>query len=117
MNPWALFIQLKSPEISVVTSNGTNHFGLVRLEYSGPALKVVLSDWSGHFSLSDRNVPFHLIKLCLPSTTLLYPAYKNNNQMRSGLGRVCATGMYHSIGHMKFPKFQTGSFVECKVSL
>ena len=27
---------------------------------------------------------------------------------------VCATGMYRSIGHVKFPKFQTGIFVEWK---
>ena len=27
------------------------------------------------------------------STALLYPAYKNNNQMHIGLGRVCAAGM------------------------
>ena len=66
MNPWALFMQPENPEISVSTSNGTNHFGLVRLEYSGPALKVVHSDQSSHFSWSDWNVPFHLTKLCLP---------------------------------------------------
>ena len=36
---------------------------------------------------------------------LLYPTYKSNNQTRGGLGRVCATGMYRSIGLMEFPKF------------
>ena len=36
-------------EISAGTSNGTNHFGLVRPECSGPALKVVLFDRYGHF--------------------------------------------------------------------
>ena len=59
-------MQPENPEISVSTSNGTNHFGLVRLEYSGPALKVVHSDRPGHFSWSDRNVPFHLTKLSPP---------------------------------------------------
>jgi len=44
----------------------------------------------------------------------LYPACKNNNQARGGLGRVCATGMYRSIEHVKLPKFQTGIFVEWK---
>ena len=107
----ALSIQPKIPVISVATSNGTDHFGLVRPEYSGPALKVVLFDRSGHFGRSDRNVPFHLTKL------LLYPACKNNNQARGGLGRVCATGMYRSIEHVKFPKFQTGIFVEWKASI
>ena len=47
-----------------------------------------------------------------PNAALLYPAYKHNTQTCGGLGGVCATGMYHSIGHMKFPKFQTGIFVE-----
>ena len=63
---WALSIQPKIPVISVGTSNGTDHFGLVRPEYSGPALKVVLFDRSGHFGRSDRNVPFHLTKLLSP---------------------------------------------------
>ena len=62
----ALSIQPKSPEISVGSSNGTDHFGLVRPEYSGPALKVVHFDRSGHFGLSDRNAPFHLPKLLSP---------------------------------------------------
>ena len=39
---------------------------MVRSEYSGPALKVVLFDRSGHFGRSDRNVPFHLTKLLSP---------------------------------------------------
>ena len=62
----ALSIQPKIPEISVGSSNGTDHFGLVRPEYSGPALKVVHCDRSGHFGRSDRNVPFHLPKLLSP---------------------------------------------------
>ena len=36
------------------------NFGLVRPEYSGPALMVFHFDRSGHFGQSDRNVPFHL---------------------------------------------------------
>ena len=66
---------------------------------------MVLFDRSGRFSRWDRNVPFHWT---------LYPACKNNNQVRGGLGRVCATGMYRSIEHVKFPKFQTRIFVEWK---
>ena len=38
----------------------------------------------------------------------------HHNKTRGGLGRVCATGMYRSIEHVKFPKFQTGIFVEWK---
>ena len=66
MSHWALSIQLKISDILVGTSNGTDHFGLVRPEYSGPALKVVHCDRSGHFGRSDRNVPFHLPKLLSP---------------------------------------------------
>ena len=43
----ALSIQPNIPEISVGTSNGTDHFGWVRPEYSGPALKVVHFDRPG----------------------------------------------------------------------
>ena len=60
------FHSTQVPVISVATSNGTDHFGLVRPEYSGSALKVVLFDRSGHFGRSDRNVPFHLTKLLPP---------------------------------------------------
>ena len=34
-----------------------------------------------------------------------------------GLGRVCTTEMYRSIGHVEFPKSQTGIFVEWKATL
>ena len=44
----------------------TDHFGLVQPKYSGPALKVVHFDWTGHFGRSDQNVPFHLTKLLSP---------------------------------------------------
>ena len=37
--------------------------------------------------------------------------------MHDGLGRVCATGMYCFIGQVKFPKVQTGIFVEWKAPL
>ena len=39
-------------------------------------------------------------KIVVLSTALLNPVYKNNTQTRGGLGRVCATGMYRSIGHV-----------------
>ena len=63
---WALSIQPKTPVILVGTSKGTCHFGLVRPEYSGPALKEIHFDRSGHFGRSDLNVPFHLTKLLSP---------------------------------------------------
>ena len=43
-----------------------NHFSLVRPEHTGPTLKVVHFDWSGHFRWLNRNVPFHLTKLMSP---------------------------------------------------
>ena len=54
--------------------------------------------------------------IVVPRTALLYPTYNYNNQTRGGLGRVYATGMYRSIAHVEFPKFQTRIFVEWKVT-
>ena len=62
----AFSTQPKIPESLVGTSNGTDHFSLVQLEYLGPALKLVLFDQSGHFSQLDWNVPFLLTKLLSP---------------------------------------------------
>ena len=59
-------IQPKIREILVGISNGTDSFGLLWLAYSGPALKVVLFDRSGHFSQLDWNVPFLVTKLLSP---------------------------------------------------
>ena len=109
---WALTIQPKIPEISVGTSNGTDHFGLVRLEYLGLALKVVHFDRSDHFGWSEGNVPLHFTKLLFPVLLFWILLTENNNQTLRGLDRVCAPGMYRSTGHVKFPKFQTGIFVE-----
>ena len=88
---------------------------MVRLEYSGPAIKVVHFDRSGYFGRSDGpKCLFPFDKIVVSTTALLYAAYKNNNQTRGGLGWVYATGMYRSIGRVKFPKFQTGINVEWK---
>ena len=59
-------IQPKIPEISVGTSNRTDHLGLIRPEYLGAALKVVHFDRSGYLGRSDRNVSFHSTKLLSP---------------------------------------------------
>ena len=104
-----LSIQPKIPEISAGTSNGTDHFGLVRPEYSRPSLKVVLFDQSGHFCRSDRSVRFHLTKLLSP-VPLFCILLARTITKRGGLDRVSATGMYRSIGYVEFPKFQTGIF-------
>ena len=66
---WLTQIFLKA-EISVGTSDGTDHHGLVRPEYSEPALKVVYFDRSGHFVRTDRNVPFHNSTKLLSSAQL-----------------------------------------------
>ena len=70
--------------------------------------------WS--FRSVGPKCPFPFDKIVVPSTALLHPAYKNNNQTRGSLGRVCATGMYRSIGlwQVELPKFQTGIFVGWK---
>ena len=41
--PFSIKPPYPCPKISFGTSNGTNHFGLVRPEYSGPALKATLT--------------------------------------------------------------------------
>ena len=68
---------------------------------------VVHFDRSGHFGRSDRNVPLHLTTLLSP-----VPLFSALHTKRGGWDRVCATGMYRSIGHMEFPKFPTGLFVD-----
>ena len=52
--------------LCVGTSNGTENIGLVQLEYSGPALRVIHFDQSTYLSRLDQNVPFHLTKLLSP---------------------------------------------------
>jgi len=71
--------------------------------------------WNGPFRFGPTGIFGTSFEgVVVPSTALLYPACKNNNQARGGFGRLCATGMYRSIEHVKLPKFQTGIFVEWK---
>ena len=105
---WVASIQPKILEISVGTSNGTDHFDLVRPEYLGPSCGPLLPVW-----LVRPQCPFPFDKSVVPSTALLYPVCPSNNQMHDGLGQVCATEMYHSIGYVEFPKFQTGILKFC----
>ena len=65
-------------------------------------------------SVGQTEMPSSFDKIIVPSTALLYPAFKDNNQTHGGLGRIWETGMYRSIRHVEFPKFQTGIFVEWK---
>ena len=78
---------------------------------SGPLWPV----WS--FRSVGPKCAFQFDKIVVPSTAVLYPAYKNNNQMRGGLGRVCTTGIYRSFWHLEFPKIQTRIFVKWKAPL
>ena len=92
--------------------NGPVRFGptgIFETSFKGGPLWLVWSFWS-----VGPKYPFPFDKIVVPSTALLNPTYKDNNQTRSGLGRVCGIGIYRSIGHVKFPKFQTGIFVEWK---
>ena len=109
LSSWALSIQPKIPEISVGTPNRTDHVGPIGTSFKGGPLWPVCS-----FLSVGPKCPFPFDKIVVHSAALLHPAYKNNNQTRGGLGRVCPTGMYSSIGHVKFLKFQTGIFVEWK---
>ena len=81
-----LSIQPKIPEISVGTSNGMDHFSLVRLEYSGPALKVVHFDWSSYLRQLGQNVPFHLTKLLSPVPLFCILLTRKPNMQWLGLG-------------------------------
>ena len=44
-------------------------------------------------SVGRTGMSFSIWQNYCPSTAVLYPAHKNNNQTRGGLGRVCATRM------------------------
>ena len=71
-------------------------------------------------SVGRTKISLTVLQIVVPSTALLYiaNAYKNNNQMRGGLDRVCATGtMYRFIGHLEYPKFQTGISFKWKTPL
>ena len=89
-----------------IKSNRPFRFRLTRIfRTSGGPLWLVRS-----FRSLGPKSPFQFDKIVVPSTSFLFPADENNNQTHGGLGWVCATGMYHSIGHMKFLKFQTRFF-------
>ena len=82
--------------------------GIFRTTFEGSPLLLAWSPGPGHFGRKKMKCPFSFDKIVV----LLYSAYKKNNQTCGGLGQVCAIGMYRSIGHVEFPKFQTGIFVE-----
>ena len=90
-----------------------DHFVLVRPEYSGPASKVVHFDRSGHFGRSDRNVPFHLTKLLCPVP--LFCVLLTRTIPKRAVAWVGSVQPEYTVTlGVKFPKFQTGIFVEWK---
>ena len=91
-------------------TNGPN--GLVLPEYSKPPWKLVHFVWLGYLGQWDGKCPFPFDQITAPSTALLSPAYKINNQTSGGLGRVCATTPLHV--HVELLKFLTTIFVAWK---
>ena len=104
----ALSIQPKIPEVSFGTSNGTDHFSLLWLEYS-----VLHFNWSGYFGQSvGPKCPFPFDKIVVPSTALLYPAYKNNNQTQSNeVPDYCLTNVIFT-EHCIFRELFIGNFLK-----
>ena len=76
---WVLSIEPKIPEIFVYTSK----------DWSDPNIWDQLRRWSTLIglviSIGRTEVSLSIGKIVVPNTPLLYPAYKNNNQMRGGL--------------------------------
>ena len=60
---------------------------------------------SGNFGWYIKLEQAISVKIVVPSTALLYSAYKDNNQTRGGLVRDCATERHRSIGHVECPNF------------
>ena len=108
----ALSIQSKIPEISVDTSNGTDHFDLVWLEYS------VHFDQSGYLSRWDWNVPFHKLTKLLPPVPL-FCILPTRTMTKRTVAWVSSVQPKYTVplGTWNFPTFQTRIFVEWKAPL
>ena len=113
-----LSIQPKIPERSV--RNQMKRTISVRFER-----KIFLTTFEGgplwpvwSFRSVGLNVPFYLTKL-LSQVPPLHPSASclQVDPTRSGLDLVRANEMYRPTGHMKFPRFQIGIFVEWKAPL
>ena len=94
--------------------NVMDHFGFGPTGVFGTSFEGGPLRSTQSFQLVRRKCPFPFVKIAVSSTILLHPSYNNNNQMRGGLGLICAARMYRSTGHMEFPKFHTRIFVEWK---
>ena len=106
-----LSIRPKILEISIGTSSGMDQWtkwcGPTRIfetSFEGGPLCLVGLSWS-----IGQKCPFSFDKIAALSTALLSPAYKINNQISGGLGRVCATTPLHV--HVELLKFLTRIFV------
>ena len=107
-------IQPKIPDISVGTSNRTDHLGLTRPEYLGAALKVVHFDRSGYLGRWDRNVSFHSTKLLSPVPLFRILLTRTIAKRAAAWVGSEQPESYRSIEHVEFPKFQNIIFVEWK---
>ena len=67
---------------------------------------------TGFFRLQFSTAPFRQPSVLTVFTFLFQSVILS--LLRGGLDRVCTTGMYRYTEHVKFPKFQTGIFVEWK---
>ena len=99
-------------EIWVCTSNGTDQLSLVRPEYSGPALKVVHIDKSGHFSRLD-----HLTKLLSPVSLFCILLTRTITKCTMAWVRSVQPECTVLLGMQNVQDFQTGIFVEWKAPL
>ena len=110
----AFYSAPKIREILVRNQMKHTDFGSVRPEYLGPPWKVVHFDRSTHFGRSDRNVPFYLIILFFPVPLFCILLTRTIPRCAVTWVLVSVSGIYHFIGHVEFPKFQTGIFIEQK---
>ena len=131
INRFANYTNLIGPPLKRKTlgafhsTQNSGNFGSGYIKWNGPfrfdptqgifktSFEVV--DFDRSFRSILTKFPFPFVKLVVPSTSRLYPAYKNNYRTRGGLVQVCATGIYRSIRLVKFPKFPMGIFVQWKV--
>ena len=79
-----------------------------------------LSTWTGQvISVGPTEMPLSIWQNLLspvPLFSILLTRIITKRAVAYVVGRVCATGMYRSIGHVELPKLQTGIFVEWKAT-
>ena len=97
----------KIPEILGGTSNGTDHFRVVRPEYLGQSLKVVTVERSGR---SDQNVLSHLTKVLSPVPLFCILLARTTTKRTVAWVRSVQPKSHRSIGHVECPKISHRNF-------